>query len=90
MPRGDGTGPMGGGPMTGGGFGICTGARGTNYGFGFGMGMGCRQGFRRNRGFYPFMSNISPRENLAEQKRFLEDRLNSISKELEKLSEDKE
>ncbi|MDD4731214.1 MAG: DUF5320 domain-containing protein [Desulfovibrio sp.] len=52
MPGFDGTGPQGQGPMTGGGFGRCTGGtglgrgmgRGMATGQGFGMGMGMRRG----------------------------------------------
>lgn len=61
MPGFDGTGPMGGGPMTGRGMGYCSGARpaagaGFGYGrggrFGFGFGRGGRGGgFGRGRGW---------------------------------------
>ncbi|MDK2800031.1 MAG: hypothetical protein PWP27_756 [Clostridiales bacterium] len=51
MPRGDGTGPMGMGPMTGRGAGYCAGYAlpgFANYGgVGFGRGMGGGRGFRR-------------------------------------------
>lgn len=53
MPRGDGTGPMGMGPMTGRGTGYCNGFVAPGYanpaGFagGFGGGFGRRRGFRR-------------------------------------------
>ena len=55
MPRFDGTGPMGQGPMTGGGFGYCgPGGRAQSMG-GFGRGRGYRggfgPGFGRGRGF---------------------------------------
>ena len=51
MPRGDGTGPMGIGPMTGRGAGFCAGftapgyASPIGYGFGFGRGRGFRRMF---------------------------------------------
>lgn len=57
MPRGDGTGPVGMGPMTGRAAGFCAGnnvpgyqnlARGQGYGMGFGGGRSCGRG-RRNR-----------------------------------------
>ena len=57
MPGFDRTGPMGAGPMTGGGRGVCrttgtgfSGGRGYGYGSGsgFGRGMGLRCGFGRN------------------------------------------
>jgi len=50
MPRGDGTGPMGMGPMTGRGAGVCTGFAAPSYinsGMGYGMGFGRGRGFRR-------------------------------------------
>lgn len=43
MPYGDGTGPMGRGPMTGRGFGPCARGRGFEKGFGRGRGFGFRQ-----------------------------------------------
>ena len=49
MPRGDGTGPMGMGPMTGRGMGYCTGYAMPVYknaGFGMGRGRGFRRMFR--------------------------------------------
>lgn len=54
MPRGDGTGPMGMGPMTGRAVGFCAGYNVPGYmnpipGRGFGMGFG--MGFGRGRGF---------------------------------------
>ncbi|MBN1688571.1 MAG: DUF5320 domain-containing protein [Candidatus Omnitrophica bacterium] len=55
MPGGDGTGPLGEGPMTGGGFGYC-GQGGRGYGRGYGMGRGFGRGFRfgqRRFGFGP-------------------------------------
>jgi len=51
MPRGDGTGPMGMGPMTGRGLGYCTGrAAPGNVNYGCGMGFGRGRGFRRMYG----------------------------------------
>lgn len=49
MPRKDGTGPVGAGPVTGKGLGPCTGAKLVGYGAGFGMGLGRR--LLRRRGF---------------------------------------
>jgi hypothetical protein len=54
MPRGDRTGPMGAGPMTGRGAGICTGAGAPGFaggGRGRGMGLGCGAGRSLGRGF---------------------------------------
>lgn len=52
MPRGDGTGPMGMGPMTGRSAGFCAGYNAPGYAnpvWGFGRGLG--RGFGRGRGF---------------------------------------
>ena len=56
MPRGDRTGPIGMGPMTGRQMGICTGYpesyfRSDNPYYGSGQGMGFRRGFNRGMGF---------------------------------------
>ena len=56
MPRGDGTGPMGMGPLTGRAFGFCAGFRTpgfVNPGTGAGLGRGCGygRGFRRMSSF---------------------------------------
>ncbi|MEW6607931.1 MAG: DUF5320 domain-containing protein [bacterium] len=55
MPRGDGTGPMGMGPMTGRAAGYCAGYQMPGYansipGWGFGMGFGRGRGFSMGRG----------------------------------------
>ncbi|NLK22187.1 MAG: DUF5320 domain-containing protein [Epulopiscium sp.] len=92
MPRRDGTGPMGAGAMTGRGLGICTGANAVKYGVGLGMGLGlglaCRRGFGRGfgRGFsVNQISSKTQKELLNEQKTMLQDRLESIDKQLENL-----
>ena len=56
MPRGDRTGPMGSGPMTGRGMGYCGGYAGPGFmssgpGYGFGRGGGFGRGFGRGFGF---------------------------------------
>ena len=58
MPRGDRTGPMGSGPMTGRGMGYCAGNPGPGFmvpgpglGFGRGFGMGRGRGLGRGRGW---------------------------------------
>ena len=56
MPRLDGTGPMGEGPLTGGGRGNCNTGIGFNKGLGqgiIGRGFGPGRGFGRGRGFGP-------------------------------------
>jgi len=51
MPGFDGTGPMGAGPMTGGGWGRCNPSAGSYATSGFGRGRGFRGGFGRGRGY---------------------------------------
>jgi hypothetical protein len=55
MPRGDRTGPMGSGPMTGRGMGYCAGSTGPGFispgpGYGYGRGFGFGRGFGRGFG----------------------------------------
>ncbi len=57
MPRGNGNGPMGMGPMTGRGMGFCTGHAAPGYQNGYGPGYGCGYGYglrphRGNRHMY--------------------------------------
>jgi hypothetical protein len=92
MPRRDGTGPVGAGSMTGRGLGLCTGANAVKYGAGLGMGLGlglaCRRGFGRGfgRGFaFNQTSSKTQKELLNEQKAMLQDRLEVIEKQMEKL-----
>ncbi|MBP7331838.1 MAG: DUF5320 domain-containing protein [Firmicutes bacterium] len=92
MPRGDGTGPMGAGSMTGRGMGICAGADAVKYGAGRGMGPGqghaCRRGFGRGfgRGFAVDQTSAkTQKELLEEQKTMLQERLGAIDKQLENL-----
>ena len=90
MPRGDGTGPRGRGVATGKRLGPCSGVNGVNSGLGFdrGMGLGGRseaaQGFAGN-----YLAGQNPakseREQLLEQKNLLQNRLEAIEKQLEKL-----
>ncbi|MFC2169598.1 DUF5320 domain-containing protein [Acidobacteriota bacterium] len=69
MPRGDRTGPMGSGPMTGRGMGYCAGSAGPGIGFGrgfgFGRGLSRGSGLGRGRrwqqaGFSPFLGDPYP------------------------------
>ena len=94
MPRRDGTGPIGGGPATGRGFGPCTGVNAGWYGRGFGLGLGaaCRRGFGRlfGRGYAvdPYINPDyakAPKEVLERQKDMLQNSLDSINKQLEDL-----
>lgn len=97
MARRDGTGPMGLGPLTGRGLGVCAGSRAVRYGAGLGMGMGlglglkmaCRRGFGRGNG-RNFMNvdennHISQKDRLHEEKEILQKRLEAIGKALEQL-----
>ena len=96
MPRVDGSGPIGRGPMTGRGLGPCTGANAYKYGAGFGpgfgagfgpgVGFGCRRGF--GRGFGGYFNVDEPSANTAKemlqvQKDMLQSRLEVIDKQLE-------
>jgi len=94
MPRGDGTGPMGAGAMTGRGLGPCAGGDRLGYGpgYGAGFGYGCRRGFGSRfggffglgRGFAPSpLSEKTQKELLKEQKEFFQDRINAIDKQLD-------
>ncbi len=103
MPRGDRTGPMGYGPMTGRGFGICNAANvsrlGLGLGFGLGYGMGRGRGFRRRMPYYPAQYPVggypagypvdarAQKEILEEQKALLRGQLEAIDQQLEGLSE---
>lgn len=88
MPRLDGTGPMGMGPMTGRSFGYCSG-HGAFRPFGR-RGLGYRRGFdRRPYNYYgaPQVYRIDSEEEqdiLFRQKEFLEEELEAIKRELEK------
>lgn len=89
MPRGDGTGPMGNGPMSGRGFGSCAGATAGRYGAGMGYGFGrgrgfCRWGYGINNQTNPATAKTQ-KELLTEQKELLQNRLDIISKQLENL-----
>ena len=80
MPRGDGTGPLGYGPISGRGFGACT---GVNAG-GRGRGLNCRRGYGMNFAADPMITKTQ-KELLSEQKELLQNRLDIISKQLENL-----
>ena len=102
MPRRDGTGPMGFGPMTGRGLGFCNLANVSRLGLGlgFGLGLGRGRGFGRRMAYYfagvppdtlpntrsDTLSMQKRRKNSLSSKAFLEDRLDMISKQLDGLS----
>lgn len=86
MPRRDGTGPMGAGPMIGRGLRFCTEANPFRYEY--------RQGRRRNLGRgYRFRSGFGRNQNLAQsdkdflhsKKEMLKERLKIIEEQLENL-----
>lgn len=93
MPRRNGTGPMGIGAMTGGGFGLCTGLNvakkyGAGLGVGLGLGLACRHGFGRGFGRRVAANqglDLPRKELLERQKSILKDRLEAIDKQLENL-----
>lgn len=90
MPGGDGTGPMGRGPLTGRGLGVCAGGTPVGYyGQGYGMGLGRRRGF--GRGYASYRLPVAGDQEILElQKQELQTRLNLLNKQLEDLSgEDK-
>lgn len=80
MPRGDGTGPMGNGAMTGRGLGGCFTGRKEYRGFGFGLGRGYTRGFRTGLDVVE-----TDKELLKNQKEILKERLDTIDKQLENL-----
>ncbi len=76
MPRGNGMGPMGQGPMSGRGAGFCAGNR---YGYGMGQRFGGR-GF----GFQARQTITTPTELTADsEKNFLQNRVEILARELE-------
>ena len=71
MPRRDGSGPMGYGPLTGRGMGFC--ARPSGYGMGWGYGMG--RGWRSGYGAFPPMTG---QQSLDARKKMLEEELKQV------------
>ncbi len=91
MPRGDGTGPAGMGPMSGKGLGYCAGYAapgGANFGFGPGRGRGFRRmyyatgfpGWARYGG-YP-QDFVNEKEFLQNQADLLQQQLNEVREQL--------
>ena len=79
MPRGDRTGPMGNGPMTGRRMGNCAGDSNSGFGF-FGRGFG----IGRNAGWFSDTANqaVSEKTILENGIRVLKDQLSSLEKQL--------
>ncbi len=83
MPRRNGTGPMGYGPMTGRGMGYCGSGAGAGYGYGMGRGFGLGRSFGYGNAFAaPASSTL-----LAERKRILEEELRALDAQLAKDNE---
>lgn len=93
MPRGDGTGPMGMGAMTGRGAGYCAGAVQAGYGTaGFGRGLGRRFGaawggfgFRRGGGLPGRMAPLSAAVTPDVEKQWLNNQALTLQAELEQV-----
>ncbi len=89
MPRRDGTGPKGAGPLTGRGLGLCSDAKATDS-FPANLGLRCRIGRGRGmgrglgRGLGLFAQK--PQKELLQQRReLLQNRLNELDEELKNL-----
>jgi len=103
MPGFDRTGPMGKGPMTGGGFGRCGSARGgggfggRGFGYGAGYGAGAGRGYGRGGGFCRRFRDYGPgfsgparvgrREQLQDYAQNLEDELALVRRRMQDLAE---
>lgn len=87
MPRGDGTGPMGMGQMTGRGAGYCAGLAAPGYANP--VGFGGRRGFRRM--FYgnvrAYEPGVSEKELLIRQAELLENQLQQVKERLSNFKE---
>lgn len=96
MPRGDGTGPMGMGPMTGRDAGFCAGFAAPGYinlGMGYGMGYGRGRGFRRRlyytgiptwnpSGYFAYSRAFKPS---ADEKEYLNNQLKVLENQLQQV-----
>jgi len=88
MPRGDGTGPAGQGPMTGRGMGYCAGFNAPGYmngGFGRGMGRGFGRGFGWRARAMQVMPIQQPVITEKQEKQFLEQDLNALKEEMKEI-----
>ncbi len=92
MPRGDGTGRFGFGPMTGRGLGYCAGFNSPGYmigGRGFGRGMGMARGFGYGYAYpYSPVAPIGESEALKAHAKNLEEQLTYIKERLANLEKD--
>lgn len=85
MPRGDGTGPRGMGPMTGRGMGRCSSGvrRGLGLAVGLGLGLGLKRGFRNfwrlNQGAEDELSELKSQSTVLEENLSkIKDRINEL------------
>ncbi len=92
MPRGNGMGPTGAGPMTGRGLGPCATGNTVNYGAGYGrdlgLGLANRRGLGRGFGRSVVFNQPSDevlKEQLKEQQEILKKQLEAIDGQLKKL-----
>ena len=83
MPRGDGTGPAGQGPMTGRAAGVCNGFAGAGCGRRFGIGFGAGRGLGSGRG----LRAAGPYGGYADEKAFLSGQAELLEKRLEQVRE---
>jgi Family of unknown function (DUF5320) len=77
MPRFNGTGPLGQGPMTGRGLGLCSGS--MAFGRGYGRGFGCRR----------FYTSEEEGEILKDEEKMLEQELKAVKERLQELGSKK-
>ncbi|MHC1734427.1 MAG: DUF5320 domain-containing protein [Erysipelotrichaceae bacterium] len=82
MPRNDGTGPVGAGPMTGRGAGPCNTNRQTTFGLGRGLKLGRGRGFCRS-----VSGDTNEKETLLQQKEWLDQRSAQIKTRLNQIDE---
>ena len=87
MPRGDGTGPSGQGPMTGRGMGYCAGFNAPGF-----MNPGFNRGFGRGRGFRANFNQPQLPQPIVQQpitetqeKQFLEQELKTLKSEMQEI-----
>lgn len=92
MPKLDGTGPQGQGPMTGRGMGKCAGAQPLYYGLGQGRRMGANRGRKIGLGrlgwFGAGLDKVDQKEVLKEEKDALKKELELVEKELKDLEKE--
>jgi hypothetical protein len=86
MPGGNGTGPMGAGPMTGRAMGYCAGVD-VRSGFGRGMRMGCGRGFGFRNRFFANGVQQAPAMTAEQEKEYMQNNIKALENELEAAKE---